>query len=262
MQEIYKKIPNYETYEVSNQGNVRSKNKILKPARQKTNNTTYLRVTLYKDGSPTRQSVHRLVAQAFIKNPCNLPVVNHLDNNATNNCVSNLEWATQSDNMKHAQSQGRLTAAQRKGGKVYSERASAKALEEALALVGNTVNNWDVLSYAGLQPVSTTHNRQLLNCRCAICEHTEQTVEKTQLLSGKSSGCRKCTMKIKFLTSVELFLSSKPVFNNWKLLGTYTGDTARTLKFDAACSVCATETTLQRTKVLSNIIKSCPTCKR
>lgn len=54
----------------------------------------YFRVYLYKQGKPTPYQVHRLVAEAYIPNPNNLPVVNHKDENKFNNCVNNLEWCT------------------------------------------------------------------------------------------------------------------------------------------------------------------------
>ena len=57
-------------------------------------------------GGLVRTTVHRLVAEAFIPNPYNLPEVNHLDSNRANNHVSNLEWVTHSDNMKHSYAKG------------------------------------------------------------------------------------------------------------------------------------------------------------
>lgn len=52
----------------------------------------YLRVRLYKDGISKQFFVHRLVAEAFLPNPQNLPQINHKDENKKNNCADNLEW--------------------------------------------------------------------------------------------------------------------------------------------------------------------------
>ena len=58
----------------------------------------YLYVKLWKDGKSKRYLVHRLVAQAFLLNPNNLPVINHKDENKQNNRVENLEWCSSSYN--------------------------------------------------------------------------------------------------------------------------------------------------------------------
>lgn len=101
MIEIWKPIKGYEgKYEVSNLGRVRSishSNKILKPDKPK----GYSRVTLFNKGVRYRKTIHILVAETFIPNPNNYPVVNHIDENRENNAVTNLEWCTQKDNCNH-----------------------------------------------------------------------------------------------------------------------------------------------------------------
>ena len=65
-------------------------------------NTGYKMALLSIDGKKKDYAIHRLVAEAFIPNPNNKPVVNHKDGNKLNNCVSNLEWTTYSENRTHA----------------------------------------------------------------------------------------------------------------------------------------------------------------
>lgn len=62
----------------------------------------YLQVNLKREGGSKMIFVHRLVALAFIDNPESKPQINHIDGDANNNCVENLEWCTNSENALHA----------------------------------------------------------------------------------------------------------------------------------------------------------------
>lgn len=110
--ELYIPVRGFEgLYEVSNFGNVRSvvggkrQGKVLKGGKRFRN---YLSVSLCKDGVYKSYLVHRLVAEAFISNPGNRATVNHKDNDQTNNNISNLEWATHSENELHAHTKGKV----------------------------------------------------------------------------------------------------------------------------------------------------------
>ena len=104
--EVYKQIIGYEgLYEVSNLGNVKSlsndktrKEKLLSSGIDKDG---YLQVGLYKNGKQKRYFIHRLVAQAFLPNPFNLPEVNHKDEDKSNNNVDNLEWCDRKYNVNY-----------------------------------------------------------------------------------------------------------------------------------------------------------------
>ena len=66
--------------------------------KQRLNSDGYYCVTVGVNGKRTVMRVHRIIALAFIENPLNLPEVDHIDNDRTNNHVSNLEWLTHKDN--------------------------------------------------------------------------------------------------------------------------------------------------------------------
>lgn len=97
-----KAIKNYENlYSVTTDGRIYShiSNRFLKNQLSKNG---YEVVSLVSSGFKTTCYVHRLVAEAYINNPQQLPVVNHVDGNKRNNKLSNLEWCTYSDNIIHA----------------------------------------------------------------------------------------------------------------------------------------------------------------
>lgn len=104
--EIWKDIPGYEgLYQVSNFGRVKSF-KIDKSGyimRNTDKNGWYFTIVLCGIGKPTTtKRIHRIVAELFIVNPYNLPVVNHKDLNKQNNHHLNLEWCSVNENAKHA----------------------------------------------------------------------------------------------------------------------------------------------------------------
>lgn len=95
--EIWKKIDYSEKYEASNTGKIRNK-KTGKTLKGFDNGTGYLCVNIHNK----TMYIHRLVAYAFIDNPNNYNVVNHIDYNKQNNDISNLEWCTQKMNVNHS----------------------------------------------------------------------------------------------------------------------------------------------------------------
>jgi hypothetical protein len=94
-----------EKYECSDDGHVRNK-KTRRVLHEFVGKDGYLR-TQFEGKTRT---IHRVIAKAFISNPNNLAVVNHIDGNKQNNNVNNLEWCTSSENQKHAYKKGLRTA--------------------------------------------------------------------------------------------------------------------------------------------------------
>ena len=101
--EIWRDVIGYEgLYKVSNLGRIKSLNRKISSNKrvkgvirsQQKNENGYMTIQLHKNNTIKDFKVHRLVAQAFIPNPNNLPQVNHKDENKTNNNLINLEWCT------------------------------------------------------------------------------------------------------------------------------------------------------------------------
>lgn len=146
-EEIWKPVVGHEgLYIVSNLGRIKalerfrrgvSKNgneflrrmpeRILAPA---PHTAGYLGLSLTKAGDKAVSClIHRIVAEAFIPNPRDLPYVNHIDANKHNNAVANLEWCTATENYRHAKSLGLVPDAR------GSQKGSAKLHEDQVFVI-------------------------------------------------------------------------------------------------------------------------------
>ena len=143
MDEIWHEIESYEgLYQISNKGRVKSlykgSERILKPA---LTGSGYLKVQLCKNGMIKHIRVHRLVANAFIPNPDNLPEINHKDENKKNNCAENLEWMIHRDNVNYGTRNERSAKARSKpilqyskSGEFIREWQGAREVERVLGI--------------------------------------------------------------------------------------------------------------------------------
>ena len=166
MMEIWKPIKNYENlYEISNLGRIRKiggKNqfgnyKVDKMITPYKNEKGYLRVGLSKNNQRKVIKLHRLVAEAYIPNPDNLPEINHKDGNKLHNCVDNLEWCTHKQNIKHSW-ENNLSKA-----KYSKENFSSKKVKQYDKDL-NFIKEWNCMSDVERElGISTSHISQVCN---------------------------------------------------------------------------------------------------
>lgn len=121
MSEEWRDVEGYEgIYQVSNLGRVRSLDRkihnYIKPGKiltPRNNGHSYFEVSLHRVGHKDKHVyIHRIVAAAFIPNPDNLPEVNHIDFDKSNNAVSNLEWVSSKENKAHFRKSHRANIAE------------------------------------------------------------------------------------------------------------------------------------------------------
>lgn len=155
-------------YEVSNTGIVRrtATQRVLKSF---PNRKGYPNVVMHKHNQAYSKTVHRLVAEAFLDNPLGLEQVNHKDANKTNNCVENLEWISNLDNMHHAMAHGcykpfneNQLAAVKKNLQVAV--ASRKKAVVCMDMDGNIIAEYDSLTDA--ERATGCNNAKI----CACCK--------------------------------------------------------------------------------------------
>lgn len=94
-----------ESYLISRDGiviSLHAKTKKLKQMKIYKSKNGYLYVELSRGGIAKKYYLHRLIAEAFVLNPNNLPEINHIDENKENNSIENLEWCTHQENTRHS----------------------------------------------------------------------------------------------------------------------------------------------------------------
>lgn len=159
IKEVWLDVKNYEgLYQVSNKGNVRSMDRIVASGkgfrlhkgillRKYKTNFGYYRLSISVNQKQKTFLVHRLVAEAFIPNPENLPEVNHKDENKLNNEPYNLEWCTSHYNINYG------TATHRRKETLKFTSCCKKVIQ--LDFDGNVIKIWRSASEAGRNGFNT-----------------------------------------------------------------------------------------------------------
>ena len=93
-------INEFPTYKIGNYGTIIGTRGT--PLSTYANTKGYVKVALSRKNKTCNRFVHRLIAEHFIPNPSNLPTVNHIDGDKSNNTIGNLEWCSYKGNMQHA----------------------------------------------------------------------------------------------------------------------------------------------------------------
>lgn len=184
MEEVWKAIPEWESYEVSNLGRIRSidriinvnapykwravKGKIRKP---QFDQHGYLQVMISQNGKSKVMKIHRAVAMAFIPNPDNKPCVNHIDNDPTNNRLENLEWVTLKENSQWMLKQGRADR-----DKQWIDRLKKSLEWTTKAVIGTEIKTGKEIYFAKVTDVKS--QGFLPSCVCCCCKGKKSKTHK------------------------------------------------------------------------------------
>lgn len=182
---MWKPIPNFESYMVSDTGLVRNnKGKYLSGKIIANNHTKYMSYTLHKNGQKFTLQAHRLVLKAFNPNSDSTLQVDHIDGNGLNNHLSNLEWVTASENIQRSFYKNHHNKVQicKRGGKTSGAIKQDKARERLRLL----------MDYRFIQL-----NQGFVTYICESCGQTFTTsISSKAFRNGWKGVCTPCKRKI------------------------------------------------------------------
>lgn len=178
-------------YEISTLGQVRNnKGDILKPTLKRTTGTVYKVVRLWKEGQYHTKYIHRLVAEAFIPNPKGLPIVNHKDEDGTNNSIENLEWCTQKYNTNYGT--GLIRMAKKRKGVPLAKEHKEKIASSVSAYYKTHTSACKGIPSKNRKPViQFSKDGAEIKRYSSITEATEGDLSKVRNITANCNGKRK-----------------------------------------------------------------------
>lgn len=150
MEEVWMNINGCDGYQISNLGRVKSTKYKTERVLSNRRFGEYLGVSLYLGSKKLgfkKQYIHRLIAEHFIENPNEKNQINHIDGNKHNNIVSNLQWCTGSENIKHAYRMGLKKAPCAGTGKIGYKHSRGKEVFK-IGDNGKIINRYGSINHA------------------------------------------------------------------------------------------------------------------
>lgn len=219
------------------------------------------------NGKITRCSIHRLVAEHFIPNINNHPIVNHKDNDATNNTVDNLEWCSYSYNLQYAEDQGRLKQSHINAGEA-TKLANFKRVTNSLdSMVGKTIGQAKLVSYEADITKPPVH-RYKVHLQCIHCNEISTTYRDNLINNQDTLFCKNCGVQKasanRILNSVKSIIGKQ--YYHWTPTGEYkleehASNGKTKVLVECRCSNCSSKHFIIKSKLTRVPVKQCPSCK-